>query len=213
MSVKLSRLFVALMIALLLGACSQKETELRVVVGGLETNLEITRSLAAHLDADPRFRVVEVAPQDDGAVAMLSRGEADLALVENTSRYQSGIASVLPIYAGVLHISFREGVDPRINPEYLVGKTVFAGARDSLSYALIRGFLASVGLDDSAVTVTTQTHRGSCPMRLPPSARLHAGASRSWTDTASTAWARPLRSAADRLPTAFARPSPRCVPM
>lgn len=138
-----------------LAACGTDGRDLRMVVGGLEANQEITRSVAEFIDAGDAFRVRQVNQDESSALEMLIAGEADLALVENTSKYRPGIASLLPVYAGVLHVSFREMFALETARESLVGKTIFAGARDSLSYSLTRGFLASIGMPESSVTITT----------------------------------------------------------
>lgn len=139
-----------------LAACSADVADLRLVVGGLEANKEITRSVAEYIDEDDGFRIRQVAQDDTSALEMLVAGKADLALVENTSKHRAGIASLLPVYTGVLHVSFRGDVDLTTAPERLLGGTIFAGAPDSLSYRLTRGFLASAGVDESKVTITTE---------------------------------------------------------
>ena len=137
-------------------ACSSDHGDLRLVVGGLEANRAVTRSIADYIEQDDAFRITRIEQDDISALEMLTTDKADLALVENTSRYRPGVASIMPLYAGVLHISYRGDFRIDSAAEDLVGKTIFAGARDSLSYSLIRGFLASVGIEESSVNITTE---------------------------------------------------------
>ena len=90
-------------------ACSSQEDKHRLVVAGLEVNRNIVYALAEQSQQSEELSI-ELVEQNGQALDMLLSGRADLALVENTSEYRDGIASLMPIYSGVLHILTR-GVD------------------------------------------------------------------------------------------------------
>ena len=80
-------------------ACSSQEDTHRLVVAGLEINRNIVRALAEQSQQFEGLSIelIEQNEQTEQALDMLLSGQADLALVENTSEYREGIASLLPI--------------------------------------------------------------------------------------------------------------------
>ena len=145
-------------------ACSSQEDTHRLVVAGLEVNRNIVRALAEQSQQFEGFSV-ELVEQNGQALDMLLSGEADLALVENTSEYREGIASLLPIYSGVLHI-LTQGVDVLDLEESASPVRVVAGPEDSLAHLLMRRFLDYSGLAERGAQLTSAQNASSAAQLL-----------------------------------------------
>lgn len=68
--------------------------------------------------------MAELPPHVSGLDALLS-GQADLALVENSSPFQPGIRAVLPGYKSVLHILVRDGTTINGSPQPLRNRSIY----------------------------------------------------------------------------------------
>lgn len=68
--------------------------------------------------------IAQLPPHLSGLDALLT-GQADLALVENSSPFQPGIRAVLPAYKSVLHILIRDGVTLDEFPKPLRNRSIY----------------------------------------------------------------------------------------
>ncbi|MEH6570549.1 MAG: TAXI family TRAP transporter solute-binding subunit [Halioglobus sp.] len=68
--------------------------------------------------------IAELPPQVSGLDALLT-GQADLALVENSSPFQTGVRAVLPAYKSVLHILIRDGTNLDDFPKPLRNRSIY----------------------------------------------------------------------------------------
>jgi DNA-binding transcriptional LysR family regulator len=66
-------------------------------------SLIVEEETGIRLEADPSNE-----PGDDPLASLLD-GSADLAIVENTRRFEPGVRTVLPLYRSVLHLAARQG--------------------------------------------------------------------------------------------------------
>lgn len=67
-------------------------------------SLIVEEETGIRLEADPSNE------QGDDPLASLLDGSADLAIVENTRRFEPGVRTVLPLYRSVLHLAARQGL-------------------------------------------------------------------------------------------------------
>jgi len=138
--------------AAFLAACDSRPTELRLVAPSSSLDLQITQNLKALLDKDSGFRLDITTQRHSGAAAldMLLAGEADIALVSNYLPYREGVATVMPLYPSVLHVAYREGMDPSSGYSLLNDASIFAGAEGSASRLMFERIAERVGLSADA---------------------------------------------------------------
>ena len=134
--------------AVLLAACDSAPTELRFVAPSSVLDREIAEDLQALLDQDTGFRLNITQQQHSGEAAldMLLAGKADIALVSNFLPYREGISTVMPLYASVLHIAYRDGRDPGNGSSLLNNASIYAGAEGSASRLMFERIAGRLGL-------------------------------------------------------------------
>jgi TRAP-type uncharacterized transport system substrate-binding protein len=152
----LGLLLVAL--AAFLAACDSGPSELRLVAPSSPLDLEIARDLEALLEKGPDFRldITEQQHAGEAALDMLLAGKADIALVSNYLPYREGIFTVMPLYASVLHIAYRDGRDPSSGHSLLNNANIFAGAEGSASRLMFERIIETIGLSTDAFTYVDQ---------------------------------------------------------
>jgi TRAP-type uncharacterized transport system substrate-binding protein len=148
--------FVLAVSATFLAACDSRPTELSLVAPSSPLDLEIAQNLKALLDKESDFRLNITARQQSGedALDMLLAGKADIALVSNYLPYREGIATVMPLYASVLHIAYRDGRDPSDGYSLLNDANIYAGAEGSASRLMFERIAERIGLPTDAYSYT-----------------------------------------------------------
>ena len=121
---KKSRLLLLVVLPLCLLACGRSHTDLRLHTPA-HSPLD-GAVLQPILEQNSDLQII-----DDGmdsnlsAVQALASGEADLALVENSSPFEPGIRTVLPAYKSVLHILLRDGLELESPEQPLRGMNIY----------------------------------------------------------------------------------------
>ena len=77
----------------------------------------------------------------------LAANEADLALVENSTAFVSGIRAVLPVYESVLHVLVRQGFTPQDPEQPLRGASFFVIDQSEAGHAFIELIASRQGLE------------------------------------------------------------------
>lgn len=139
---------IALLALSLLASCDGGSQELRLIMPRSDVDRQIATQLARLLDAESAASVMLVENPDPGmsGLAALEAGVGDLALVANSEPYRAGVETVLPLYQTVLHIGYRDDIDPGERGELLRGATIFAGPPGSPSQQMIMRTAARDGL-------------------------------------------------------------------
>ena len=107
----LYRLTVAIVVLLSLTSCDITTGSVRMLIA--DASQFDTDAVHAIFDEQSSLSFVGVsAPPGMSAIDTLSSDEADLALVENSTAFVSGIRTVLPVFESVLHILIRDDFDP-----------------------------------------------------------------------------------------------------
>jgi TRAP-type uncharacterized transport system substrate-binding protein len=138
--------------AVLMTACDSAPTELRFVAPSSPLDLEIAENLKLLLDQDSEFRLDITDQQHAGEAAldMLLAGKADIALVSNYLPYREGVSTVMPLYASVLHIAYRDGRDSSSGYSLLNNASIFAGAEGSASRLIFERIAERIDLPADA---------------------------------------------------------------
>jgi TRAP-type uncharacterized transport system substrate-binding protein len=142
-----------------LGACEHNRTELKLhalahaaaeadALGPIfeqQSHLHITRAETNHTVS---------------ALEMLASGQVDLALVENSSPFQTGVRAVLPVYKSVLHLMVREGDDFSDPEQPLRGKKVYVTNGSPAGVAFTRMAAERQRLDPHEYQIVTELAPG-----------------------------------------------------
>ena len=133
----------------LLSACGQSRSELRLIVPRLDIDKEIAENLVRLLDEGSSVHVTLVTNPDPEtwALAALAAGIGDIALVANSEPFQPGVETVMPMYATVLHVAYRDDIELAERGELTPGATYFAGPSGSPSQQMLLQVAARDGLD------------------------------------------------------------------
>ena len=130
-----------LALSLLLGGCSQTPATLRIVSGPPQGNEQVAAMLAKgseEVGASVRLTAGEAVAGGDQALAALTQGRADLAIVENSAGYRySTVRTVAPLYPSVLHIGIRPDKRADTLAQVLRGATVYAGSEETPARQLL----------------------------------------------------------------------------
>lgn len=145
-----------------LAACGRPSADLRLVTPRLPIDKEIAEQFAALLDEESSVDV-ELVPSPDinmTAIEAVEAGYADIALASNNDAYRPGIATVLPLYANVLHIVYKTEFDIRDGEEVtatrslLGASSVYAGPPGSPSRVMVEHVAPQQGYDAGEVNFT-----------------------------------------------------------
>jgi TRAP-type uncharacterized transport system substrate-binding protein len=153
---------VFLLVLALLASCTRSPVELRLVTPRQTVDQQIAEELARAFDGNPRIRLKLVPHANDSMTSLetLASGVGELALVSNSESYRSGIETVIPLYPTVLHIAYRNDLDPADILDLLTGTTVFAGGEGSPSKLILAQTVGRLGvsLDDIEFVETLTPH-------------------------------------------------------
>jgi len=142
------RIILFLSLAVGLGGCEKKPTQLRLAIPALSVDQEIAQDFSALLVSESNIRIeLTGSPvSDEAALDALLAEEADIALVSNNVPFRSGITTVMPLYPTILHIGYRIGRDTSSGVELLRGAVVFAGAPGSASRLMFETVISRLEL-------------------------------------------------------------------
>ena len=110
----------------MLSGCGREPTELNIFAAPYsDSNME---GLQAIFEQQSRVRLTPVLLDPDvGEFEALNEGLVELALVENSTPFQSGMRAILPMHESVLHLLVRDGVDLSQAEQPLMNKTIYVG--------------------------------------------------------------------------------------
>jgi len=134
------------LISLLTASCISSPDVLRLVEGDSLAHQQVARLLGNASELGSIGVPIEVVgpPATPGeALERLERGDAELAIIENSLiYYRASARTVVPLYSSVLHIAKRQGRSARTVKELLDGATVFAGPEDAPARLLLNYVLS-----------------------------------------------------------------------
>ena len=152
---------VILLLALpvILIGCSKSETELRLHMPAYSA-IE-AKALQPVFEQQSGLRIIDDAIESNqSALQALVNGDADLALVENSSPFQTGVRAVLPVYRSVLHILIREGMELDDSEQPLRDRTVYISHESPAGRSFIEMATARQGLAREDVTIVQKFEPG-----------------------------------------------------
>ncbi|GAB3269946.1 TAXI family TRAP transporter solute-binding subunit [Parahaliea aestuarii] len=103
------RLALYIPLLLLLCACAREQEPLRLH-SMVYQQVDIGALQAAVADESDFDIVPDKSAPETPPLAALAAGDADLTIVDNSTPYQDGVRTVIPLYRSVLHLLLRDGV-------------------------------------------------------------------------------------------------------
>lgn len=148
-----------------LAACSGKPQDLLFVAPSSPIDADVLEGLAGRLNDHSEFsiRMTDERLTDEGALDLLSSGDADIALVSNIMPFREGVETVMPFYPTLLHIAYREGRDASWPGSLIKGGRVFAGFEGSASRLVFERLLERFDINEEDFDYIDVTEQDSEP--------------------------------------------------
>lgn len=150
LTVKPVRYLLLLMAACALVGCQPSGYDLRWHTRHADMD-EADREYLARVLSVPGIHLT-LTPADSRTVSgmeLLVKGEADLAVVENSATFQPGIETVLPLSPGVLHVLVRDGIDDRDNDRLFLDHTLYFDQQSAVAEDFLAFISDRLGVDVS----------------------------------------------------------------
>lgn len=131
-----------------LAACTRDPVTLRLVAPRQPYDQIIADELVRVFNDNPHIRLV-LAPhvdEQESSLEALLNNLGDLALVSNGEEFVTGVETVIPFYPTVLHIAYRDDLNPENRRDLLLGTTVFAGPPGSTSREMMEQTVNRLGI-------------------------------------------------------------------
>jgi hypothetical protein len=150
--------------ALVLPACTNDRPELRLIEPRLPVDRNIATEFAALMEDKSSISVTMVpsAGNLETSTDALLSDRADIALISNNQPYTSGITTVMPMYANILHILQKQPALAPSQDELFTSGSVFAGPPGSPSRNMLEDYAAQQQIDGSEIGFV-ESFDGECP--------------------------------------------------
>lgn len=162
------RIIAVIAACLLITACSKSEHELRLIQPRLAIDQKIATDFAGVMSEHSSIRIELVDHDEDlqrSGIEALLADRADIALVSNNEAYASGITTVMPMYANVLHVLIQrdfvrdeqdEVLSSRALLDLLTSVRVFAGPPGAPSRVMLQEYAAEEGIAEDDIQFVEQ---------------------------------------------------------
>ena len=144
-------------LAALLSGCDTARRYLVLVRPDSDIDSDIAANLVDLLDEEAAIEInlTEEAMAGGDALEAVANGRADIALISNDQPFREDIATVMPLYATVLHVVHPANRMSEDFTEMLRNATVFAGQKGSASRRVFERLTANIDLGEDAYTYVT----------------------------------------------------------
>ena len=146
-----------IVVALLVSSCDSARHELVLVRPDGPIDQEITENMVELFGDESAIDLVLTSDPMTGGDALLeiANGRADIALISNDQPFRDDIATVMPLYATVLHIVYPNDRDPESFVDLMRNALIFAGQPGSASRRVFERLTATVNLGDEGFRFET----------------------------------------------------------
>jgi TRAP-type uncharacterized transport system substrate-binding protein len=146
-------------VAIALSACDNTAKELVLVRPDSPIDQKIAADLVGLFGDEAVIDLVltDHAMAGGDAVVEVAEGRADLALISNDQPFRDDIATVIPLYATVLHIVYPDDRDPESYTDLMRNALVFAGQPGSASRRVFERLTSTANLGDEGFRYETGT--------------------------------------------------------
>ena len=131
-----------------MAACGDTPRELVLVKPDAPIDQEIAKDLVGLFDDESAIDLLlsDVAMTGRDALVEVAEGRADIALIANDQPFRGDIATVMPLYATVLHIVNMSDRQPEAFIDLLRNASVFAGLEGSASRRVFERLTSTIDL-------------------------------------------------------------------
>lgn len=145
------RILIITAIAIILSSCDSSPRDLVLVAPAAEVDRDIAENLVKllHEDASLRIHLSDEELAGGAALQALADGRADIALISNDQPFREDIATVMPLYATVLHIVYTASEAPADVNDLLSNATIYAGQDGSASRRVFERLTANMDLGNN----------------------------------------------------------------
>ena len=142
-----------LLAALLFSACTGDRPELRLIEPRLPVDQKIANDFAQLMEDKSSISVsiVPFASNEETSTEALLSDRADIALISNNQPYTSGITTVMPLYANILHILQKQPAIFTNEEDLFTAGTIFAGPPGSPSRNMLEKYAAQRRIDNAEI--------------------------------------------------------------
>ncbi len=153
------RLLLIILIALPLASCDNVSRELVLVRPEGRVDQEIVENMVELFGDKSAVKLKLTGDAMTGGDAMMevAEGRADIALISNDQPFRDDIATVVPLYATVLHIVYPRDREPESFIDLMRNALVFAGQPGSASRRVFERLTSTVNLGDEGFRYETGT--------------------------------------------------------
>jgi len=146
------RTAIALLAIVSLAACEAEEHKLRFYAPAYQ-NID-TAAMQGIFAERSQVRMTSASVHSGmSSLDALVAGEADLALVQNSASFTSGVRAVLPVYKSVLHVLVNNDFEPLDEDQPLKGTTVYIADNSDAGHRVINVFAKRQGLREDEFQV------------------------------------------------------------
>ena len=147
------KILLLLFAAVCVAGCEQYDSELRLIEPRLAIDNTIAAEFSTLMDEESSVEITLVPSLDqtESSMEALLAGRADIALVSNNQPYHPDIATVMPMYANVLHVMVRTEKATGNIRDHLKDSVIFAGPPGSPSRHIIEALAADRDLDPADI--------------------------------------------------------------
>ena len=141
--------FFVLLCALVFASSCDRPTRSLKILGNIEEPQNEIANILANVLNQCLEDSVTVVP-GIGSLAnldSLENNSADLAIVDNFSRFSDGVRAIMPLYPQVLHILHRRNINPRSLRELFASGKIFAGVDGSGTRRFVDQLIENLGID------------------------------------------------------------------
>jgi len=162
---------VAIVVAL---GCSRDEHKLSMILPRLPVDHAIATDFVEVMNNQSQFSITAIPSGDSQQTSLeaLAEGRADIGFVSNTEAFHSGIDTVMPMYANVLHILVRRGLigdqafgraDVATLRALFASGRVYAGPPGAPSRVMLEAFAKENGVPEQEIRFIEHFDIPDCP--------------------------------------------------
>ena len=132
-----------------IAACENGRPSLQFVTPVSPIDRAIAEDLADLFESErvsTKIRLTDAALSEEAALDAVLGGRADVALVSNSLDYRRDVATIMPLYATVLHIAGKNHEGGHAGTEMLRDANVYAGAEGSASRLMFERITERLGI-------------------------------------------------------------------
>ncbi|NQZ82702.1 MAG: hypothetical protein HRT52_16965 [Colwellia sp.] len=150
---------ISLIICMVLSACQQAPDSLRLGLSlqSVDKTKQFSNIIAQHAEIDLHMVAFK---KGDQPLDMLVKRQVDLMVIENSAKYREGIAAVLPLYTGVLHILYRSDLKLTTPQDLIKGRTLFLGNSSTVSRKFVETIAKLRGIDEKEYQIVDRLSPG-----------------------------------------------------